>query len=222
MLGQFHFLALCTVIQQIMRTFNSLWEQDHWNHASSDNPNLNLETVWCSCSWWGCQHLGSLLWTWCFVSKSYTSLCSIEPYAFFRSSHNTDRFLSFSLASQMSWVSTPVCSRQSGIRGMSPFWSNVSMKLFCERKVQSQLETELKRDSAITHYREMEHRTGLSAWSFPPKSKHLLKLSTVKLLLQMTRRIFHRHRNSLGQFRKKMYGFSLLCGLTWVFSVVLC
>lgn len=75
-LFHFIFLALCTVIQQILRAFNSSWEQDHWDHASSNNPNPNLETVWCSCSWWGSQHLGSLLWTWCFVRKSCTSLCN--------------------------------------------------------------------------------------------------------------------------------------------------
>ena len=63
--------------------------------------------------------------TWCFDRVSWTSLlCGMEPKAFTRSSHSTDRLPLFSLASQISCVTTLVCFRHPDIPEMSPFWTD--------------------------------------------------------------------------------------------------
>lgn len=71
-----------------------------------------------------------------------------------RSNYNTARSPLASLASLMSWVTMPVCSRQPGTPGMPPFYTDVSMYLLLNRKLESLLATMLKKKFAF--YTEQE------------------------------------------------------------------
>ncbi len=150
----------------------------------------------------------TLVGTWSFVRVSCTSLCGIEPYAFARSSHSTDRLPLFSLASLMSYVTTPVCSKHPGIPAIPPFWTDVSINLLFERKVHSRLETALKKILASTHNSEMMRNWSIflefSSFGIQTPSA-TLHCSGILPLLQMIRRIFHRRSRSLGQFLYTLY-----------------